>query len=60
MNLDLIYNYPTTYTGLKGSSFEECYMFADIPLKKTGAADVKSPKGLLFLVMAVLALFAIN
>lgn len=23
----LIYNYPTTYTGLKGITFDECYLF---------------------------------
>lgn len=25
----LIYNYPVTYTGLKNSSFVQCYLFKD-------------------------------
>ncbi|XP_026481381.1 gamma-glutamyl hydrolase-like [Ctenocephalides felis] len=42
---EIIYNYHTTFTGLKGSSFEECYMFADPPLKKTNqAAERSAPK----------------
>lgn len=31
---ELIYNYPITYTGLKGNSYEQCYLFKENVGKK--------------------------
>ncbi|KAG5677951.1 hypothetical protein PVAND_007664 [Polypedilum vanderplanki] len=41
-DLYVIYNYPETFTGAKGSSFEQCYMFPeDVDYVKTNNAHVQ-------------------